>query len=69
MTSNTSLNNLEGRVSRPQEDKSMFDTISSRLFREIGVNSLNNVGEASGEVIHKVGGVIEALIPLTFSTK
>ena len=55
MTSNTPLKNLGGRASRPQEDKCMCDTISSKLFRNIGVNSLNNVGEVSGEVIHEVG--------------
>lgn len=44
-------------MSRPLEVNSICDTISNRLFREIWVNSLNNVGEASGEGIQEIGGI------------
>lgn len=43
----------------------MCDTISSRLFREMGVSSPNNLGEVSGVDIQEVVGVTEVSIPFS----
>lgn len=62
MTSNTSLENMESKVSRPQEDNVCVTHYQAEY-------SGNNMGEVSEEVIHEEGGVIQALTPLIFSTK